>query len=173
MRCAVSVLGFYTPAVCFGSCHMVSSSLGVWPCRHKYDWALILGVICHPVASLPDFRCFEMTPVPIFRCDAFRHRSILLSWYVLLDPVFASSALVKVVPNNLCPLLLFAICDYLVITGDLFSRCRVLTFILRNSSVAARRAQTATLSALFSSLSASVCTCVTCWGEHGSSASPV
>ena len=51
--------------------------------------------------------------------DAFRHRSILLSWYVLLDPVFASFALVKVVPVTLCSLLLFAICDYLVITGGL------------------------------------------------------
>ena len=40
-----------------------------------------------------------------------------MSWYVLLDLVFASFALVKVVPVNLCPLLLFAICDYLVITG--------------------------------------------------------
>ena len=43
----------------------------------------------------------------------------------------------------------------------------------RNTSAAARRASTATLSAFFSSLSASVCTCVTCRGEHSSSASPV
>ena len=50
--------------------------------------------------------------------DAFRHSSILLS-YVLLDPVFASFALVKAVPVTLCSLLLFAICDYLVITGGL------------------------------------------------------
>ena len=111
--------------------------LGVWPCRLKYDWALILRLICHPVASLYDFRCFAMACsshlqgcfIPL-RCAAFRHRSILLSWYVLLDPVFASFALVKVVPVNLCPLLLFAICDYLVITGGLISRCRALTFIL-------------------------------------------
>ena len=137
MRCAASVLGFYTTAVRFGSCHMVASSLGVWPCWHKYDWALILRVICHPVARLPDFRCFEMARsshlrgcfIPL-RCDAFRHRSILLSWYVLLDPVFASFALVKVVPVNLCPLLFFAICDYLVITVGLIFRCRVLAFIL-------------------------------------------
>ena len=118
MRCAASVLGFYTPAVRFGSCHMVASSLGVWPCRLKYDLALILRVICHPVVSLPDFRCFEMARSShlrgcfiALRCDAFRHRSILLSRYVLLDPVFASFALVKVVPVNLCPLLLFAVCD--------------------------------------------------------------
>ena len=39
-----------------------------------------------------------------------------MSWYVLLDPVFASFALVSVVSVNLCPLPLFAICDYLVIT---------------------------------------------------------
>ena len=44
----------------FGSCHMVASSLGIWPCRLKYDWALILRVICHLVAGLPDYRCFAM-----------------------------------------------------------------------------------------------------------------
>ena len=49
-------------------------------------------------------------------------------WYDLLDPVFASFALVKVVPVNLCLLLLFDMCDYLVITGGLISRCRALTF---------------------------------------------
>ena len=137
MRCAASVLGFYAPAVRCGSCHMVASSLGVWPCRLKYDWALILRVICHPVARLPVFSYFEMAHsshlwgrfIPL-RCDAFRHRSILLSGYVLLDPVFASFALVMVVPVNLCPLLFFAICDYSVITGGLIFRCRVLTFIL-------------------------------------------
>ena len=110
------LLGFYAPAVRFGSCHMMVSSLGVWPCRLKYDWALILRLIYHPVAGLPDFGCFEMARsshlwgcfIPL-RCDAFRHRSIVLSWYVLLDPVFASFALVKVVPVNLCPILLFAI----------------------------------------------------------------
>ena len=135
MRCAVSVLGFYAPAVHFGSCHIVASSLGVWPSWLKYDWTLIQRVIGHPVTGLPDYRCFVMARgshlrgffIPL-QCDAFRHRSLLLSWCDLLDPVFASFALVKVVPVNLCPLLLFDMCDYLVITGGLISRCRVLTF---------------------------------------------
>ena len=134
MWCTAFVLGFYAPAVSFGSCHIVASSLGVWPCWLKYDWAVIQRAICHPVAGLPDYRCFAMASsshlrvffIPL-RCDAFRHRSILLSWYDLLDPVFASFDVVKVVPVNLCPLLLFNMCDYLVITG-LISRCRVLIF---------------------------------------------
>ena len=74
--------------VCFGVLYSRSSFwflphggkfLGVWPCRLKYDWALILRVICHPVASLPDFRCFEMACsshlwgcfIPL-RCECFQ-----------------------------------------------------------------------------------------------------
>ena len=174
--------GFYAPSVRFGSCHIVASSLVVRPCRLKYDWTLIQRVICHPVAGLPDYRCFTLAWcshlwgffIPL-RCDGFSHGSILSSWYDLLDPFFASFALVKMVPVNLCPLLIFDMCDYLVITGGMISRCRVLTFtplvtlllqleVLRLSPF---------LSLFSSSLCASVCTCVACLGAHSSSASPV
>ena len=135
MLCAASVLAFYALSVRFGSCHVVASSLEVQPCWLKYDWTLIPRVICHPVAGLPDYRCFAMARcshlqgffIP-FRCYGFRHRSILSSWYDLLGPVFTSFALVKVVPVNLCPVPLFDMCDYLVITGGMISRCQVLTF---------------------------------------------
>ena len=139
MRCATSVLGFYAPAVRFGSCHIVASSLRVWSCQLKYDWTLIQRVVCHPVAGLPDYRCFAMAPqfpsLGIFHPSSMRCFQTQVQSFVmddLLVPVFASFALVKVVPVNLCPLLLFDMCDYLVITGGLISRCRVfVTHLLR------------------------------------------
>ena len=73
-------------------------------------------------------------------------------------------------PSTLCPLLLFDMCDYLVITGYDFQMSGPEFLLLCNASAASRRVPTVTLS---SSLCASVCTCVACLGAHSSSASPI
>ena len=156
---------------------MVASSLEVRPCRLKYVWNLIMRVICHPVAGLPDYRCFAMACcshlrgffIPL-RCVGFRHRSILSSWYDLLVSIFASFALVKVVPVNLCPLLLFDMCDTWLSRGHDFqmSGLDFFSFVMLLLRLDVFR-----LSHFLLLLCASVCTCVAYLGAHGSSASPI
>ena len=180
---AVSALGAVR-RVCFGVLYSRSlfwflphgaGSLGGWPCWLKYDW-----VICHPVVRLPDLRCFEMARCSHLRgcfillwCDAFRHRSILLSWYVLLDPVLARLLWSRWFPSTYVLFYYLPFVTTWWLQGAWFPDVGSWLLFLRNASAAARRSPTATLSPLSSSLSSSVCTCVSCRGEHGSSTSPV
>ena len=85
MRCAASVSGFGDPSICFDSCCIVASSLGVQAYLFKYDWTLIPRVICCSVAGLPDYKFLRWLSVPIFRgfsYDVFWHRSFLSSWTI-------------------------------------------------------------------------------------------
>ena len=107
--------------ICFGVLWPLSS---LWFLPHCDEVPWLSGLNCSSMTGLlfrgwfaavlrgcPTTGALRWLSVPIvrglflpLRCDGDSHRSILWSWDDLLDHVFASFALIKVVPIILCPL---------------------------------------------------------------------